>query len=214
MTASIMPHSSSPEPVIEPTLRQCLRCPNFLATGADFVADLCADCQAKAMATKSVIKDKLELSLQERAANVVGYLLWAFEKGLIDDAIGSYRRLLVMFGRAIGGAVNPKVFVLNGSGESDRLKLFAHAIGPLLRNVDALDAGRHWGFADTLMRSLAHAEHVRWKFVAEAVEKSLFTGPQRLDPDEQDEEDRLKGEIADARAKSARYLRLAEGQGW
>lgn len=160
---------------------------------------------------RPVVED-LGRSLFVQGLELGAQLMHAFERGVVDDVLACYRRLLEAIGRRMSqeGAMTT-IFPLGmmrsvGGVSTDRIALAQIAIGPALRNISAIDAERHWRAADAAIKGVAQAEARRWLGVVEALKREPL--------EEVEAADARSEAIADAAGRAVYYGTLSRTEGW
>lgn len=160
----------------------------------------------------STLERDLGLSLFVQGAEMVAQFYSAIERGVVDDVLACYRRLLEAIGRRMSqeGAMTT-IFPLGmmrsvGGISTDRIALAQIAIGPALRNISAIDAERHWRAADAAIKGVAQAEARRWLGVVEALKREPL--------EEGEAQDARSEAIADAAGRAVYYGTLSRTEGW
>jgi hypothetical protein len=192
--------------------RLCIRCDATLYGPSDRLSLLCDACRAERMALRSMPLSDAPASHEHfaRGVELVGQLFWHVERGVTQDVLACYRRLIEAFGRRMSHEpMVTTLLPLSAIAMKDAVALFQICVMPALRNCTHLDAERHWRGADAVIKGLAYAEARLWRERAEALKR--LPAPAG-DGDETD--DTRQAEIARQIEQSRHYLTLSVMEGW
>lgn len=161
------------------------------------------------------------MSLKASATEVIGDLLWACERGVFVDFVQCYGRLLSLFGRRISDVPPAQLVqrwglsatrILHRDQEvGQRLAGVQMWLGPVLRNINALDAERHWLLSDAYILGLCMAESLAMGFAGDRCRQEAIEADDHEKPREAEA---LRNAAAAYDALAERYGKLADRQGW
>jgi hypothetical protein len=212
MTIDTVSHATGESKLAD---RLC-RCGGILYSAEDRVSSLCEPCRGDRLALRAMalgdqpLAEGLGRSLFFQGVELVGQLFWHVERGVTQDVLACYRRLIEAFGRRMSHEpMVTTLLPLSAIAMKDAVALFQIDVMPALRNCTHLDAERHWRGADAVIKGLAYAEARLWRERAEALKR---LPPPAGDSDETD--DARQVEIARQIAQSRHYLTLSVMEGW